>query len=821
MSSSFSPRVASPNLTRRNTASGQGDHSPVTLGSPSLDRHSGRFYRAGGPEESDRQSRRISARESLLRRVSGRSSLTGGDHAAIEERKLARPLDILTNAPKLPTLTNEQMYSNFEEWMKMCTDNKINATNSWNFALIDYFHEMTFLKDGDSINFQKASCTLDGCVKIYTSRVDSVASETGKLLSGLADSANVRDGEDGEDGDADEDGERRSKRKANRSEATLVKDFSAIKVKKLDLDFTVDPLFKKTSADFDEGGARGLLLNNLTIDRDCKIIFDASDAFAEAEEEESPRSDGQENPVQPAEERPTEEEPTTQSEVMDEQPEDVPVSEQAEDAMDVEQPETEEEKPAEPKLDEQTHHDNKVEVSRLKAKLPSLEELMTMEISPSLRGFEFSSTDALDIPFTKQNNDVHVDNSQEIDQDPGYQQDVQQEANDDIDDLFNDIDNDDDVHQEDTQLEGFLEPADAGTDAATVKNYEMAMNPDLQADMFSYFDAAFMRNWAGPEHWKLRRPMSKLPAKDTNEQNTEEGEDAQKSKKAKKVPFEIDFLNSEDLDEATLFANDKKGSITMAVKRDSKNSTHLLPDDMHFSSRQLLHYFLKPDHSFRKRKKVVNEDEDVVIANDDINTQMEEPDAQYWAQEDEPIIDDGNLTQGDMSFAGDQTILSAVEDATFLQDAYDDINDTQTSNIYGDELITNHRLKKIKPLYVNYARTAKRVDVRRLKDNLWKTMAPPLNQSSSSLEKGTADEATEESDGLKGEHKFSEVIHNLKSEYSTRTMKDISVPFCFICLLHLANEKKLKLSNELDGTEQDLDAMGASLKDLVVVQDSM
>jgi condensin complex subunit 2 len=39
----------------------------------------------------------------------------------------------------------------------------------------------------DSINFQKASCTLDGCVKIWTSRVDSVATETGKLLSGLAE----------------------------------------------------------------------------------------------------------------------------------------------------------------------------------------------------------------------------------------------------------------------------------------------------------------------------------------------------------------------------------------------------------------------------------------------------------------------------------------------------------------------------------------------------------------------------------------------------------------------------------------------------------
>ncbi|RKP14837.1 condensin complex subunit 2/barren, partial [Piptocephalis cylindrospora] len=64
---------------------------------------------------------------------------------------------------------------------------KINANNTWDVALIDVFHNMTLLREGDSINFQKASCTLDGCVKIYTSRVDSFASETGRLLSGLSD----------------------------------------------------------------------------------------------------------------------------------------------------------------------------------------------------------------------------------------------------------------------------------------------------------------------------------------------------------------------------------------------------------------------------------------------------------------------------------------------------------------------------------------------------------------------------------------------------------------------------------------------------------
>ena len=94
--------------------------------------------------------------------------------------------------------------ANFEEWMKMATDNKINATNSWNFALIDYFHDMSLLKEGDGVNFQKASCTLDGCVKIYTNRVDSVATETGKLLSGLADSNSKKKGRDGDEGEGEE-----------------------------------------------------------------------------------------------------------------------------------------------------------------------------------------------------------------------------------------------------------------------------------------------------------------------------------------------------------------------------------------------------------------------------------------------------------------------------------------------------------------------------------------------------------------------------------------------------------------------------------------
>ena len=117
-------------------------------------------------------------------------------------------ISVVANSAMTP-MKRVPLLANFEEWMKMATDNKINATNSWNFALIDYFHDMSLLKEGDGVNFQKASCTLDGCVKIYTSRVDSVATETGKLLSGLADSGNKqsREGGDGDEGDAAEDHE--------------------------------------------------------------------------------------------------------------------------------------------------------------------------------------------------------------------------------------------------------------------------------------------------------------------------------------------------------------------------------------------------------------------------------------------------------------------------------------------------------------------------------------------------------------------------------------------------------------------------------------
>lgn len=41
--------------------------------------------------------------------------------------------------------------------------------------------------------------------------------------------------------------------------------------------FAVDPLYHQTSAQFDEGGARGLLMNNLGVYGRCRVLFDSSE----------------------------------------------------------------------------------------------------------------------------------------------------------------------------------------------------------------------------------------------------------------------------------------------------------------------------------------------------------------------------------------------------------------------------------------------------------------------------------------------------------------------------------------------------------------
>lgn len=63
--------------------------------------------------------------------------------------------------------------------------------------------------------------------------------------------------------------------------ATLEANADALNLKELEYQISADPLFQKTSASFDEGGAKGMLLNHLPVQSGCHVVFDSSDAVTD------------------------------------------------------------------------------------------------------------------------------------------------------------------------------------------------------------------------------------------------------------------------------------------------------------------------------------------------------------------------------------------------------------------------------------------------------------------------------------------------------------------------------------------------------------
>ncbi|KAJ5612682.1 hypothetical protein N7510_005876 [Penicillium lagena] len=762
-----------------------------------------------------------------------------------------------TPAKRVPILAN------FEEWMKMATDNKINANNSWNFALIDYFHDMSLLKEGDGVNFQKASCTLDGCVKIYTSRVDSVATETGKLLSGLADSRDKRgreaDGE-GEDGEEDEEGEdgapRKSRKKTRSHEATLAPSFAALQLKKFELEFAVDPLFKKASADFDEGGAKGLLLNHLAIDGQGKIVFDSSD---DAVDDSAKTADGEQ------------------------------------------QDSTESDTPAPQPTSDTFEDDTEIDLGSLASQFfPDLDRLGEQDICPSLKNFDLGDpSGSLDIALLKAPEEWRQDKNGE-----------DEHGSEDPSGIMLDDDNAVGFDDDDATLGGFDLSGDTGFgDGGEAWAREAALEPMLKVhrldhdgenddedgefdnedayaislshqpdsreheNILSYFDNALQKNWAGPEHWKIRRIKEHAAATDKS---------AAPKPKKEKEPFEINFEAPLDpaLAELIYTPASSNSAVSLPKTQWKTKGRNLLPDDKHFNSRQLLRLFLKPKARMGSRKLI---DKRMVNRRPDQTSGNGEMDEAFWAnhkQENDAAGEDGapgaydanffadddglafpngmDLDDDDdnMPFADAREMLSPPTDGRPTTSAGESSNTSGLTALlnmvgatpgrpgagvggYGSQLVTQGG-RRARPDYVNYARVAKKVDVRRLKTEMWRGMGERLiaatDFSSASQPGSVSNEVRPEAESSEAEIpptpqsefpeksvdgkddsrlRFTHIMNSLKKVYPAETLRDISTSFGFICLLHLANEQGLVLQNELSKVGMD----AGSLEEIFVSKD--
>lgn len=840
-------------------------------------------------------------------------------HIPLRDEDVPSNLEIRNTAGAITPLKRVPVLANFEDWLKLATDNKINATNSWNFALIDYFHDMSLLKEGDGVNFQKASCTLDGCVKIYTGRVDSVAIETGRLLSGLAHSNSDENGkkkrrngvedEDEDDqaaGEDDDDGgedgtrqKKKPKKKARSHEATLAPSFASLQVKKLELEFAVDPLFKKATADFDEGGAKGLLLNHLCIDSTGRIVFDSSDDVVVEPALDTSRGQQQD-------EKNLQAVPQTSHSVED-------------------------------------NDCSEVDLASLASKFfPDLSLMDRLQICPSMSNFRLGDPNAdLDLEVIKTRHEDYkrespAISSQQIPPPPRIDLNLgiadetgvflgeNNGFDDDGDDLFGGLSlndevvgfgeggeawakeaaahpqprpvyaNDDEVDQ-DVIGQGFGEPLrrqyqDTAEQAEMLAFFGKAMNSRAKVGSTAF--KKLVQNSMAETNWKIAR---------LQKQATEEAAPSTRTRKEKE-PFQIDFMAGPSPALLKLLAQEPTSNSAISLSKaqlKTKGANLMDADDEVVDVKKMMYLWTKPKCRVIRRKGsgpyVVDEgfggrgrEQARLESNNDDEVNQDEAgtggigggnyDADFFADHtplgmpfDGPLPgmddDDDDDANGGLMIADDerpfvdaremlspaaeqgQAIASLAEGAIEFhgqeqaenQDAVADEGPFPASSqseplpgSFGSQLVTQANGRRLRPEYVNYAKTAKKVDVKVLKENMWRGMkgrldvfteervgslnrtddeVPPLDhdgdtsmsddstsdhQDRIAKQQGPTETSTnEDKDRRQGDEKgvlkFTSILSDLTASYSAPQMRDISTSYGFICLLHLANEKGLVL----------------------------
>lgn len=405
---------------------------------------------------------------------------------------------------------------------------------------------------------------------------------------------------------------------------------------------------------------------------------------------------------------------------------------------------------------------------------PDLERLDDQDICPSLKGFDLDNSAATtDIPFLKAPEDWRQEKDNPSAGDIG-----------DKSGIFLDDDNAAGFDDDDGVLAAFDMPADTafgeggevwardaaiepqmrvhdgryedgglnGDDAAAGSGtggfdpesgqYVVSLNHNKieggHEEILSYFDNALKKNWAGPEHWRIRR------IKDITKAST-----GAPTKRKEKEPFEIDFSSPLDPSLAEMIYTPASSNLAISLPKTqwTSKTRNLLPDDKHFNSRQLVRLFLKPKARIGARRSSTGVNKGTKTLNHE-GIREGEMDEAFWARKENDanhLSPDDNAPQGnydanffqddglafpggppddeDDEFADAREAFSPGEDGdpgAGVQEIAGVLAGTDGSQegAFGTQLVTQSR--RLRPEYVQYARVAKKVDVRRLKEEMWR-----------------------------------------------------------------------------------------------------
>ncbi|NXN63419.1 CND2 protein, partial [Himantopus himantopus] len=313
----------------------------------------------------------------------------------------------------------------------------------------------------------------------------------------------------------------------------------------------------------------------------------------------------------------------------------------------------------------------------------------------------------------------------------------------------------------------------------------MCLHLSMKPGEYSYFSPRTLSMWAGPEHWRFK-PRHKSDA--NSEKET-------KKRRAKKA-FEMNF--DEDIDFEAYFRK-TKASVTLAksiLESENVKST-TLPTDFNYDPNNILQLFLKPALKLCKMSEPASSlDHEDEIGDYDYNNPNDTSNFCPALQAADSDDEDGPIQLVDQM---EEFNLTAHPESQELRVVgHVDITTYGELNLIAEP----HKVNKIA---MQYAKTAKKMDMKGLKISMWDLLTD--GQKKETVAEVNA-EKEEDISAVEGEKVFSSITKELLHRLPSAMAENLSIPLAFVCLLHLANEKNLKL----EGMED--------LSDVLVKQDN-
>nr|XP_058934468.1 condensin complex subunit 2 isoform X2 [Kogia breviceps] len=288
---------------------------------------------------------------------------------------------------------------------------------------------------------------------------------------------------------------------------------------------------------------------------------------------------------------------------------------------------------------------------------------------------------------------------------------------------------------------------------------------------YSYFSPRTMSMWAGPDHWRFRLRHKQ----DTTSQS-------ENRKKSTKKDFEIDF--DDDIDFDVYFRKTKAATVLTKSTLENQNwRATTLPTDFHYETENLVQLHLKPGTRLLKmaQGQRAGTEHCEEIADYDYNNPNDTSNFCPGLQ-----AADSDYEESDDLFVGPVgTFDHSGHPPTTTQDN-DDAPEVRDITTYGESNLVAEP-QKVNKIEIQYAKTAKKMDMKKLKQSMWSLLTEIPKQADAEAnhrENGEAGDPVQVAD-----KKLSGLTKDLQKSLPPLMAQNLSIPLAFACLLHLANEK--------------------------------